>query len=204
MISKINGYKNLIFLNQSRSAKNKKAESNDENPITIKGERMKLVTATFLGGLALGVRLLAELFDGDFLGEKVFDKSEQIAKNRMKNNKIASKASKRKQALITLAAFLGISGLFIGAVAIIYTLYKAPKIAYNGKVNAFSKGKDMDVYIKGNKIEKELYNQMNKKAKVADKQEKDTLKMQYATLRMSKNELPGFIKKEKISLQNKP
>ena len=63
-----------------------------------------------------------------------------------------------------LAAWTVMIGGFIGAMAALYTLIKTPEIIYKGKVNAFVKGKDMDVYIKGNKVEKELYNQMNEKA----------------------------------------
>ena len=60
--------------------------------------------------------------------------------------------------------------------------------------NAFKKGKDMDVYIKGNKVEKELYTQMNEKAKTANKEEKAKLKDQYMIMQKAKNRVPDFIK----------
>ncbi|CDE43516.1 unknown [Clostridium sp. CAG:768] len=52
----------------------------------------------------------------------------------------------------------------------------------------------MDVYIKGNKIEKELYTQMNEKAKNANKEEKAKLKEQYMQIKAAKNQVPDFIK----------
>ena len=67
-------------------------------------------------------------------------------------------------------------------------------INYEGNVNAFKKGKDMDVYIKGNKVEKELYTQMNEKAKTANKEEKAKLKDQYMMMQKAKNRVPDFIK----------
>ena len=76
----------------------------------------------------------------------------------------------------------------------LYTIFKAPNINYNGNVNAFKKRKDMDVYIKGNKIEKELYTQMNEKAKNANKEEKAKLKEQYMQIKAAKNQVPDFIK----------
>ena len=52
----------------------------------------------------------------------------------------------------------------------------------------------MDVYIKGNKIEKELYTQMNEKAQNANKEEKAKLKEQYIQMKASKNQIPEFVK----------
>ena len=52
----------------------------------------------------------------------------------------------------------------------------------------------MDVYIKGNKIEKELYTQMNEKAQNANKEEKAKLKEQYMQMQAAKNKNPEFIK----------
>lgn len=52
----------------------------------------------------------------------------------------------------------------------------------------------MDVYIKGNKVEKELYTQMNEKAKTANKEEKAKLKDQYMIMQKAKNRVPDFIK----------
>ena len=52
----------------------------------------------------------------------------------------------------------------------------------------------MDVYIKGNAVEQELYNQMNEKAKTATQQDKAKLNAQYAKLKAAKNVVPAFVK----------
>ena len=54
----------------------------------------------------------------------------------------------------------------------------------------------MDVYIKGNKVEKELYTQMNEKAKTANKEEKAKLKEQYLQMKAAKNRIPDFVNKK--------
>ena len=52
----------------------------------------------------------------------------------------------------------------------------------------------MDVYIKGNEVEKELYTQMNEKAKNATAEEKAKLQTQYMQMQMAKNRVPDFVK----------
>ena len=52
----------------------------------------------------------------------------------------------------------------------------------------------MDVYIKGNDTEKELYTQMNEKAKNANEEEKAKLRTQYMQIQMAKNKVPDFVK----------
>ena len=69
---------------------------------------------------------------------------------------------------ITAAVIAG----FVAICAVIYTLYNMPKALYAADVKTFKKGKEMDVYIKGNAVEKELYNQMNNQAKTATAREK--------------------------------
>lgn len=113
------------------------------------------------------------------MGTKIVDKNKKGAKNKD---------------LLYLGAFGALSIGFIGAIAAIYTLYKTPEIMYEGKVNAFVKGKDMDVYIKGNKVERELYDQINDKAKNATKGEKEVLAQQYLKLRAAKNQIPDSVK----------
>ena len=75
----------------------------------------------------------------------------------------------------------------------IVTLFSAPKIVYKSKVNAFKKSKDMDVYVKANDAEKELYTQLSDKAKNSTSEEKETLKDQYMKLSMAKNQVPDFV-----------
>ena len=90
---------------------------------------------------------------------------------------------------------------FIGGFALLYTLFKAPDINYKGNVNAFKKGKDMDVYIKGNSAEKEIYTQMNEKAKNASPEEKAKLKEQYMLMQKAKNRVPDFAKTNLTNIQ---
>ena len=113
-----------------------------------------------------------------------------------KNKKIAKKQNVQSP-WKTGGIFAGIILMGIGGFAALYTLFMAPKIKYQSKVNTFQKGKEMDVYIKGNEVEKELYTQMNDKAKTADTDEKNKLKEQYLQMQMAKNKVPDFIKLKK-------
>lgn len=169
-----------------------KAQKKDDtkNPISQKGEKALLVKGTFVAGLGLGARLLFELMDGDFIFETLGNKAEKI-------NKKNKGLSPNKKFLTGLGIWAGLIMMFIGGFAGLYTLFKAPKINYQGNVNAFKKGKDMDVYIKGNAVEKELYTQMNEKAKTADSDEKAKLQTQYIQMQMAKNKVPDFIKLKK-------
>ncbi len=169
-----------------------KAQKKDDtkNPISQKGEKALLVKGTFVAGLGLGARLLFELMDGDFIFETLGNKAEKI-------NKKNKGLSANKRFLTGLGIWAGLIMMFIGGFAGLYTLFKAPKIKYDSKVNAFQKGKDIDVYIKGNTVEKELYTQMNEKAKTADSEEKTKLQEQYKQMQMAKNKVPDFIKLKK-------
>ena len=51
----------------------------------------------------------------------------------------------------------------------------------------------MDVYIKSNEAERELYTQLDDKAKQSNSQEKTQLKEQYLKLKNAKNEVPDFV-----------
>ncbi len=160
----------------------------DQNPISKNGEKALLAKAAFAGGLGLGAKLLFELMDGDFIVGTLGDKAQKIVEKNHKNVK------GNKKFLLQLGAWAGLIGAFIAGFAVIYTLFKAPKINYEGNVNAFKKGKDMDVYIKGNSAEKEIYTQMNEKAKNADKEEKAKLKEQYMLMQKAKTKVPSFVK----------
>ena len=158
------------------------------NPISKSGEKAKLAAATFVAGLGLGAKLLFELMDGDFVIEDIGEAAGRIVDKQHKN------ASSNKRFLLQAGAFGGLLAMFVGAVAFIYTLYKAPSINYHGNINAFKKSKDMDVYIKGNDTEKEIYTQMNEKAKTADALEKAKLQEQYMKMQAAKNRVPDFVK----------
>lgn len=184
-ISAVNS--NFTYTASNKSAK----KSSDKNPISKTGEKTNLAVATFVGGLGLGARLLFELFDDGFVFE---DLGKAAAKYVDKNHKGLSGAKKELFILGTALSFIGAA---IGGVALLYTLYKAPKINYEGNINAFKKSKDMDVYIKGNNVEKEILTQMNEKAESATDEEKQNLKEQYMKMQMAKNQLPDFIKNDK-------
>lgn len=159
-----------------------------QNPITKGGEKAKLALATFITGLGVGMRLLAELVDGDFVVEDIGKAAGNIVEKQHKN------AKGGKKFLLQLGAFGGLLTIFVAGFAALYTLFKAPNINYAGNVNAFKKQKDMDVYIKGNDTEKEIYTQMNEKAKVATPEEKAKLQEQYMQMQLAKNRVPEFVK----------
>ena len=177
------------FTSVERSSK--KPGSQVKNPISKRGEKTNLAVATFVGGLGVGARLMFELFDDGFVIE---DLGQAANKYVNKNHKGLKGAKKDLFVVGTALSFIAAA---IGGIALLYTLYKAPKITYEGNVNAFKKSKDMDVYIKGNEVEKELLTQMNDKAKNADEEEKAKLKEQYAKMQMAKNQVPDFIKNDK-------
>lgn len=159
----------------------------DENPISKSGERAILLKTTAIAGLGLGGRLLWTLFEDGFVFEDLLDSSSKIVDKNKPN------VNGTKKALLKLGAWGALIACFVGAVAAIYTLYKTPNIMYNGKVNAFKKGKDMDVYVKGNKVERELYDQMNEKAENATPEEKEELSKQYLKLKAAKNQIPESV-----------
>lgn len=179
----------------NKSAVKSKSESinnSNKNPISKTGERLKLANATFITGLGFGLTMLAEIFDGGFSFEHIEKQGRKLADKNYKN------ASRNKREWMALVSSAGLLAMFVGGCAFLYTLFKTPKIMYDGKINAHTKGKDMDVYIKGNSIEKEILSQMNEKAKNADDAEKQKLKEQYLIMSRAKNKLPAF-----INLENK-
>ncbi len=159
----------------------------DKNPISKNGERSKTIYGAALAGLGFGVRVLAGLMDSGDGPEFVFEKASKIQK------KYVGKTSKVKE----IGGIIGIIGAFVATCAVAHAICNMPKSMYKADVNTFKKKKDMDVYIKGNAVEKELYNQMNDKATQATtKDEKDKLNAQYMKLRMSKNSTPEFMNKK--------
>lgn len=167
---------------------NQNEPSTDKNPVSKNGERATLLTATVVAGLGVGAKALFYLWDEGFeidtlwnWGAKIVDRNNKDAKNKQ---------------LLYVGAFAALTVGFIGAVAAVYTLFKTPQIMYDGKVKAFAKGKDMDVYAKSNDVEKELYNQMLDKAKNASAEEKEVLKQQYLKLKAAKNPTPDFVQIE--------
>lgn len=170
----------------SFSESQKKADS-DKNPISKFGEQASLTKATVIAGLGVGARALWWLCREGFMWDILGDKAINHVENTFKDAKSGEKAIR------TLGTWGGLVAAFIGGVALLYTLFELPKIMYQGKVNAFKKGKDMDVYTKGNKVERELYDQMNDKAKDATEEEKKVLSQQYLKLKAAKNQTPDYI-----------
>lgn len=201
MIQPISVNNNLYFRNNPQvRQKRQEIQAEDDNPISRKGEVMKLVSATFLGGLAFAGKLILELAEnGDFVLETFAEKAKKVAKQ--KGQQIdektilqeAKKQAKDSRTLKTIGAFAGILAAFFAGVALLYTAFHAPKIAYESKVNTFKKSKEMDVYIKSNKAERELYTQLDEKAKQSNAEEKSQLKEQYMKLKNAKNEVPDFV-----------
>ena len=168
--------------------------SGDENPISRKGETMLLLGSTFVGGLALGAKLLFELWDfgfddtASFLLEKANKQGEKMV------NRAHQGVSGNKKALMVLGATGAIILGALSGFAILYTVLNSPKIAYNSKINTFQKGKEMDVYIKSNEAENAIYKEIDDRAKNANEEDKEKLREQYMKMKMAKNQVPDFVK----------
>ncbi len=165
-----------------------------ENPISKRGEFWKLLPATFVCGACGFLKLVATMVENDsgFLGD-LFDLIGEKAKDKIKDKKITVKLPKEckspaGQIGLFAAAFVGITVL----TGIVYTAFKLPEINYKSKKNAFTKGRDMDVYIAQNRVETKLYDQLNKKIKNATPKEKSKLSSQYLKLNASKQDAPEF------------
>ncbi len=181
--------KNINFKAKSTKPEQKtNSNKTQENPITRKGETMNLILATFVSGLALGARLLFELLDGDFLFETAEKQASKIVEKNKKEATAGMKNMYKFGASLALIAG-GISGF-----ALLVTALSAPKIVYKSKVNTYKKQKEVDVYIKANEAEKNIYSELNERAKSANSKERDELKAQYMQMQMAKNELPEFLK----------
>jgi len=179
---------NTISFSKNNS---KRQANNDTNPISRFGEASLAAKTTFFGGLALGARLLLELFDDSFVIEHAAEKAGKIVE---KNHKASGVWGKR---FLKTGTFVGLIGAGVCGFALLYTFLNAPKIAYKSKVSTFKKQKDMDVYISANNAEKELYTQLDKKSKSADAQEKQKLREQYMQLKVAKNDVPEWVKLKK-------
>ena len=168
------------------SKTDKRPAGENGNPVSAAGEKAVLVKAGILAGLGYGCKLLFQLFDGDFAFEQ-FNKTAGKIVSKQKN------LSPMQRTVKHIGVFAGLSMMFIAGAAALYTLFKAPEINYEGNIKAFKHKKDMDVYIKGNAVEKELYQQMNDKAQGADADEKNKLRGLYMQMSAAKNKVPDFV-----------
>lgn len=157
-----------------------KANNNsDKNPISRKGEAANLVNATFIAGLGLGTKLLFELLDDEFLLEHAYKTAD-----KMVNKKDISNTFKRS--LCKIGGTIGLLVAGVASFALVYTLFKSPNIAYESKVNTFTKGNDMDVFIKKNQVEQGIYEQLSSEAK-KENNNKDELKKLYAQMEIAQD-----------------
>ncbi len=159
----------------------------DKNPISKSGETQLLVKGAFIAGLGFGAKALFYLADDTTLLEDTYSASQKLV------NKNKPNVKGYKKNLLHLGGWLAIIGASVVGFAALYTLFKAPEIKYKAKVNTFQKSNDMNVYIRGNAVETELYNQMNDAAKTANVSEKRELSKQYLKLKAAKNEMPDFV-----------
>lgn len=187
----------ISFKNSSVSRTPRKPSKEKEgNPVSRRGEAAKLVTATFVSGLALAGKLLFEIIDdGDFLVDTLSDIAEKATSKTEKDDLInkSKKEFKDKNILRSLGLFAALVAAVFTGFALLYTAFKTPQIVYDSKVNSFKKSKEMDVYTKSNEAEKELYTQLDEKAKSSSPEEKERLKEQYLKLKNAKNQTPDFV-----------
>lgn len=181
-ITALNTYKGSSFC-----AKKPMPEKESENPISKGFEQLDLIKSSFIAGLGIGARALLYLAEHTTAAEKLIDKGCKFVDKNKKSAKGLEKS------LLYLGSCAAMIFGFIGVIAALYSAYNMPKSLYEGKVKAFKKEKDMDLYIKGNRVEKELYNQMNEQAKAATKEEKAVLSQQYLKLKAAKNSVPEFV-----------
>ena len=191
--------KNIVqskAVTQNNTQSNIKKTVYDKNPIKRSGERATALLATLSLGAVAGLRLLLMILDdGEGEGAKfLVEFSEKIAKKILKKN---GKPGEKLTKMNKIFAPVAVVAAFVAAFAFVYTLYNLPKTLYKADVKTYKKKKEMDVYIKGNAVEQELYNQMNEKAKTATQQDKAKLNAQYAKLKAAKNVVPAFVKLQK-------
>ena len=201
--STINNMQFCAKAQKQKSVNSEISQQVSDNPVSRRGETMKLITATFVGGLALAGKLILELFDnGDAVIDIFADLAEKISGKKQSQKDIdkilndaknKSKEVKNKKILSSIGIFASLVAIFFTGFALLYTAFHAPKISYESKVNAFKKGQEMDVYIKANEAEKELYTQLDDKAKSSNIEEKEELKEQYLKLKNAKNQVPDFV-----------
>jgi len=161
-------------------------KNDDANPISKLGERETLLKATAIAGLGFGARALWYIAEDTTVLEDMFTMSGKLVEKNKKG------VTGVKKSLTHLGAWGALCIGFVALAAAAYTIFKTPNIMYDGKIKAFTKGKDMTVYTKSNKVERELYDQMNERAKYATDDEKKVLAQQYLKLKAAKNQTPDF------------
>ncbi len=194
-LTNFNNVKYVNFTNNKLPVQASKKENeggilhDKENPISKPLEQLDVVKASLIAGLGFGAKALYYLFDDTSLFETTFDAGQKLAEKNYKNVK-----SSGKRFALGLASSAAIIVGTIGVLAGLYAAFNAPKSMYQGKVNAHKKAEEMDVYLASNRIEQDLYKQVDNAAKEAKTQEElEKARGQYTMLKMAKNETPSFI-----------
>ncbi len=194
-INAVNNFNNVKYVNFTNAKTSKNNKENNgikhdaENPISKPLEQLDVVKASLIAGLGFGAKALYYLFDDTSILESTFDAGQKLAQKNYKHVK-----SSGKRFALGLASSAAIIVGVVGLLAGLYAAYNAPKSMYKGKVNAHKKSEEMDVYLASNRIEQDLYKQVDTKAKEAKTQEElEKARQQYNMLKLSKNETPSFV-----------
>lgn len=161
-----------------------------ENPISQKGEKVVIFSGALLSAMGVTLKALYKMSYEDTDGS--LGKSFNKFINKIIDKKNPNVKGKKRDVMFFGTSLLVIGLIIVGS-AILSVITKAPKLNYEGNINAFKKSKEMDAYIKGNRAEVELYNQMNEKAKnTFDPQERQKLYSSYMMLQNAKNIPPNW------------
>ncbi len=181
---------NNSVIKTDKTTNTNKNHKEAENPISKKGEKVVLFSGALISAMGVTIKGLYKMSCEDTDGSLGKSFNEFINKIIDKKNPNV-KGKKRK--VMFIGTSLLVLGLIIVGSAILNVITKAPKLNYEGNINAFKKSKEMDAYIKGNKAEVELYNQMNERAKSTfDPEERQKLYSSYMMLQNAKNIPPSW------------
>lgn len=181
---------NNSVIKTDKTTNTNKNHKEAENPISKKGEKVVLFSGALISAMGVTIKGLYKMSCEDTDGSLGKSFNEFINKIIDKKNPNV-KGKKRK--VMFIGTSLLVLGLIIVGSAILNVITKAPKLNYEGNINAFKKSKEMDAYIKGNKAEVELYNQMNDRAKSTfDPEERQKLYSSYMMLQNAKNIPPSW------------
>ncbi len=181
---------NNSVIKTDKTTNTNKNHKEAENPISKKGEKVVLFSGALISAMGVTIKGLYKMSCEDTDGSLGKSFNEFINKIIDKKNPNV-KGKKRK--VMFIGTSLLVLGLIIVGSAILNVITKAPKLNYEGNINAFKKSKEMDAYIKGNKAEVELYNQMNERAKSTfDLEERQKLYSSYMMLQNAKNIPPSW------------
>ncbi len=195
-INTVNSFNNVKCINFTNNSMSDKKSNNNgiqhdaENPISKPLEQLDVVKASLIAGLGFGAKAICELVydDTSIIGD-AFDAGQKLAQKNYKHVQ-----SSGKRFALGLASSAAIVIGVIGVLAGLYAAFNAPKSMYKGKINAHKKAEEMDVYLASNRIEQDLYKQVDNAAKEAQTQEElEKTRQQYTILKMAKNEIPSFV-----------